>query len=152
MSNEEIALHIFSDHDFDLETTLKWRESFDIYDDLLTYGLKTKQFLYVDYKGEQYQEIVSFILDYEFMHQIELATKNELKHLEEFEYKFLPEKIIKTNEIMSLRGYGLFSYPNSGDSYVLFISKLDKMKKILQEELLLDDRIPALERCIKYYR
>jgi hypothetical protein len=152
MTNEEIVLNIFPDHDFDLETTLKWYGSFDIHEDLLIYGLKTKQFLYIDYKGEEYQEIINFILNYEFMHQIELATKNELKHLERYDYEFLPEKIIKTNEILSSRGYGLFSYPNSGDFHVLFISRLDKMGEILQEELLLDDRIPTGERYIKYYR
>ncbi|MCR2803393.1 hypothetical protein [Paenibacillus soyae] len=44
MREQEIARLLFPDGN-------------DFEEDLLTYGLKTKQFLYVDYKGEQYQEI-----------------------------------------------------------------------------------------------
>ncbi len=104
--------------------------------------MTTKQFLYVDYEGEQYQEIVNFILDYEFAHQIELATQEELERLEAFNYEFLPDKIKMANKILSPKGFGLFLYPNSGDFYALFIGKIENITKILQEEVLLDDRIP----------
>lgn len=149
MADQGIAQLIFSD-DKDLESFLKEQGSYDLHEDLLKYGLKTKKFLYVDYKGEQYQEIVDFILDYEFSHQIELATQEELEKLEVFNYEYLPEKIMEVNKVLLPKGYGLFSYPNSGDYFVLFIAKLDDIKKLLQEELLFDDRIPFQERCIKY--
>lgn len=151
MPNQEIAQIIFPDSK-DLETFLKEQGSYDLHEDLLKYGLTTKQFLYVDYKGEQYQEIVNFILDYEFAHQIELATQEELEKLEAFNYEFLPEKIQEVNKILSPKGYGLFSYPNSGDFFALFIAKIEDIIKFLQEEVLFDDRIPFQERCIKYYK
>lgn len=151
MPNQGIAQIIFPDSK-DLETFLKEKGSYDLHEDLLKYGLTTKQFLYVDYKGEQYQEIVNFILDYEFAHQIELAKQKELEKLEAFHYEFLPEKIMEVNKILSPKGYGLFSYPNSGDFFALFIVKIETITKLLQEEVLLDDRIPFQERCIKYYR
>jgi hypothetical protein len=151
MPDKGIAQIIFPDSK-DLETFLKEQGSYDLHEDLLKYGLTTKQFLYVDYKGEQYQEIVNFILDYEFAHQIELATQEELEKLEAFHYEFLPEKIQEVNKILSPKGYGLFSYPNSGDFFALFIVKIETITKLLQEEVLHDDRIPFQERCIKYYR
>ena len=151
MQDQEIAQLIFPD-DKNLEQFLKDEGSYDIHEDLLKYGLKTQQFLYVDYKGEQYQEIVNFILDYEFAHHIELAAKEDLEHLEAYNYEFLPDKIREVNKILSPKGYGLFSYPNSGDFYALFIAKIENITNLLQEELLLDDRIPFQERCVKYYR
>lgn len=151
MPDKGIAQIIFPDSK-DLETFLKEQGSYDLHEDLLKYGLTTKQFLYVDYKGEEYQEIVNFILDYEFAHQIELATQEELEKLEAFNYEFLPEKIMEVNKILSPKGYGLFSYPNSGDFFALFIVKIETITKLLQEEVLHDDRIPFQERCIKYYR
>lgn len=51
MQDQEIAQLIFPD-DKKLEQFLKDEGSYDIYEDLLKFGLKTKQFLYVDYKGE----------------------------------------------------------------------------------------------------
>ncbi|MDR9856642.1 hypothetical protein RJP21_23855 [Paenibacillus sp. VCA1] len=151
MQDQEIAQLIFPDNK-DLEQFLKDEGSYDLHEDLLKFGLKTKQFLYVDYKGEQYQEIVNFILDYEFAHHIELAAKEELEQLAAYDYEFLPDKIREANKILSSKGYGLFSYPNSSDFYALFIAKLENITKLLQEELLFDDRIPFQERCIKYYR
>ena len=151
MHDQGIAQIIFLDSK-DLETFLKEQGGYDLHEDLLKYGLTTKQFLYVDYKGEQYQEIVNFILDYEFAHQIELATQEELEKLEAFNYEFLPDKIEMANKILSPKGYGLFLYPSSGDFYALFIGKIENVTKILQEEVLLDDKIPFQERCIKYYR
>ena len=151
MPDQGIAQSIFPDSK-DLETFLKEQGGYDLHEDLLKYGLMTKLFLYVDYKGEQYQEIVNFMLDYEFTNQIELATQEELEKLEAFNYEYLPEKIGVANKILSPRGYGLFSYPNSGDFFALFIAKIEDITKFLQEELLLDDRIPLQERCIKYYR
>lgn len=151
MDDREIAQLIFPDNK-ELELFLRDEGSDDIHEDLLQFGLKTKQFLYVDYKGEQYQEIVNFIMDYEFARHMELAAQEELEQLEAFDYEFLPEKIRETNKILSPKGYGLFSFPNSGDFYALFIAKLENMTSLLQEELLFDDRIPFQERCIKYYR
>lgn len=151
MDDREIAQLIFPDNK-ELDLFLKDEGSDDIHEDLLKFGLKTKQFLYVDYKGEQYQEIVNFIMDYEFARHMELAAQEELEQLEAFDYEFLPEKIRETNKILSPKGYGLFSYPNSDDFYALFIAKLENMTTLLQEELLFDDRIPFQERCIKYYR
>lgn len=151
MDDREIAQLIFPDNK-ELELFLRDEGSDDIHEDLLQFGLKTKQFLYVDYNGEQYQEIVNFIMDYEFARHMELAAQEELEQLEAFDYEFLPEKIRETNKILSPKGYGLFSFPNSGDFYALFIAKLENMTSLLQEELLFDDRIPFQERCIKYYR
>lgn len=151
MPDQRITQLIFPDSK-ELESFLKDQESYDLHEGLLKYGLTTKQFLYVDYKGEQYQEIINFILDYEFAHHIELATQEELEQLEVFDYEFLPEKIKEANKILSPKGYGLFSYPNSGDFFALFIVKIENITKLLQEELLLDDRIPFQERCIKFYR
>lgn len=151
MQDQEIAQLIFPDSK-DLGQFLKDEGSYDIHEGLLKYGLMTKQFLYIDYKGEQYQEIVNFILDYEYAHRIELATKEELEQLETYNYEFLPDKIKEANRILSAKGYGLFSYPNSGDFYALFIANLENITELLQEELLLDERIPFQERCIKYYR
>ena len=151
MQDQEVAQLIFPINN-DLEQFLKDEGSYDIHDDLLKFGLKTKRFLYVDYKGEQHQEIVNFILDYEFAHHIELAAKEELEQLEAYDYEFLPDKIREANKILSPKGYWLFLYPNSGDFYALFIAKLENITKLLQKELLLDDRIPFQERCIKYYR
>ena len=151
MHDQEIAELLFPDNK-ELEQFLKARGSYDIHEDLLTFGLKTKQFLYVDYKGEQFQEIVNFILDYEFAHQIELAAKEELERVEAYDYECLPDKLREVNKLLSPKGYGLFSYPNSGDFYALFIAKVEHITKLLQEELLFDDRIPFQERCINYYR
>ncbi|MFD5260339.1 hypothetical protein ACFWJC_05885 [Bacillus wiedmannii] len=151
MHNQGIAQIIFPDSK-DLKTFLKEQGGYELHEDLLKYGLMTKQFLYVDYKGEQYQEIVNFILDYEFTNQIELATQEELEKLEAFNYEYLPEKIELANKILSPKGYGLFSYPNSGDFFALFIAKIEDIIKFLQEEVLFDDRISFQERCIKYYR
>nr|WP_106780320.1 hypothetical protein [Lysinibacillus timonensis] len=151
MLNKGIAQMIFPNNN-DVDTFLKEQGSYDLHEDLLRYGLTTKQFLYVDYKGEQFQEIVNFILDYEYAHQIELVTKEELERLEAFTYEFLPEKIKEANKLLSPKGYGIFSYPNSGDFYALFIGKVKSIAALLKEEVLLDDRLPVHERCIKYYR
>ncbi|REK76868.1 DUF6630 family protein [Paenibacillus paeoniae] len=150
MSLKEIAQYIFNDSK-EMETFLQENRSGDLHEDLLKYGLTTKQFLYVDFKGEDYQEIVNFILDYEAAHDIELAVQEELEQLEAFQYEFLPEKIKETNKILLPKGYGLFTYPNSGDFYALFIAKLENLTILLQEELLFDDYIPFQERCIQYY-
>ncbi|PFX53117.1 hypothetical protein COL36_24805 [Bacillus wiedmannii] len=151
MPDQGIAQSIFPDSE-GLETFLKEQGGYCLHENLLKYGLMTKLFLYVDYKGEQYQEIVNFMLDYEFTNQIELATQEELEKLEAFNYDYLPEKIELANKILSPKGYGLFSYPNSGDFYALFIGKIEDIIKFLQEEVLFDDRIPFQERCIKYYK
>ncbi|MFF2484328.1 hypothetical protein [Paenibacillus sp. NPDC058071] len=150
MPDQGIAQLIFPNSK-EVKAFLKDQGSYDLHEDLLKYGLATKQFLYVDFKGEEYQEVIDFILDYEFAHHIKLATQEELEQLQAFDYEFLPEKIKEANKILSPKGYGLFAYPNSGDFYALFIAKLDNITNLLQKEILLDDRIPFQERCIKYY-
>lgn len=150
MSQKDIVGLIFEDPN-DVKAILEDPDSFDIHECVLKYGLSTKKMLYLDYKGEQYREIINFIMDYEFKHQIELATIGELEELEKFEYEFLPDKIRETNKIISPKGYGLFSYPTSGDFYALFISKLEYKPKLLQVNLLYDDRIPQNECYIQYY-
>ena len=121
MPDQGIAQIIFPDSK-DLETFLKEQGSYDLHEDLLKYGLTTKQFLYVDYKGEQYQEIVNFILDYEFAHQIELATQEELERLEAFNYEFYP-----------IRSRWLTKYCYQRD-LVCFISKFGRLLCIIHWE------------------
>ncbi|MFE6799381.1 DUF6630 family protein [Paenibacillus chitinolyticus] len=150
MSNKDIVQYIFDDRK-DVEAVLGDPEAFDIHECMLKYGLSTKQFLYLDYKGEDDREIVDYILDYEFARNIELASQEELEELGEFEYELLPDKIKEANKIISKRGYGLFSYPTSGDFYALFITKLENKTKLLQTDLLHDERIPSKERYVRYY-
>ena len=122
-----------------------------IYTSVLEHGMLTKNFLYLDYKGEDNYEIVNYILDYEFDKNIELASQEELEKLGEFEYEFLPEKISEVNKVISSKGYGLFSYPTTGDFYALFIVKLENKTKLLQVELLEDEYIPHKEKFIQYF-
>jgi hypothetical protein len=146
MSEDDILSLIFEDpHD------VKAILDDEVYDSVLDYCLSLKKFLYLDYKGEQYREIVNFILDYEFKHDLELASKEELEKLAGYEYEVLPEKIKETNRVLSSKGYGLFSYPTTSDFYALFIAKLEYQSELTQEDLLYDDRIPPDEGCIKYY-
>ena len=123
----------------------------DLYEWILEYGMSTKRFLYLDYRGEEGNEIVNYILDYEFNHDIELASQEELEQLVEFEYEFLPDKIRAVNKIISSKSYGLFSYPTTGDYYTLFIAELENKMKLLQVELLENKHIPLSERYIQWY-
>ncbi|WP_188069538.1 DUF6630 family protein [Brevibacillus brevis] len=150
MYGQDIAQLIFPDSK-DLEEFFSDNEELDLHESLLKYGLSTKKFLFLDYKGEQYQEIVNYILDYEFNLQNELASQEELEELGNFEYEYVPEKIREANRILSQRGYGLFTYPTSGDFYALFIARLENKTRLLEVELLADERIPLKERYIKYY-
>lgn len=150
MYGQGIAQLIFPDSK-DLEEFFSDHEELDLHESLLKYGLSTKKFLFLDYKGEQYQEIVNYILDYEFNLQNELASQEELEELGNFEYEYVPEKIREANRILSQRGYGLFTYPTSGDFYALFIARLENKTRLLEVELLADERIPLKERYIKYY-
>ncbi|WP_433595187.1 DUF6630 family protein [Lysinibacillus xylanilyticus] len=150
MSEEDIVPLIFEDSD-DLEVILNNSEMQSIYTSVLEHGMLTKKFLYLDYKGEENYEIVNYILDYEFDKNIELASQEELEKLGEFEYEFLPEKIREVNKVISSKGYGLFSYPTTGDFYALFIVKLENKTKLLQVELLEDEYIPHKERFIQYF-
>ncbi|MED1946764.1 MULTISPECIES: hypothetical protein [Brevibacillus] len=150
MYGQGIAQLIFPDSK-DLEEFISDHEELDLHESLLKYGLSTKKFLFLDYKGEQYQEIVNYILDYEFNLQNELASQEELEELGNFEYEYVPEKIREANRILSQRGYGLFTYPTSGDFYALFIARLENKTRLLEVELLADERIPLKERYIKYY-
>ncbi|ASJ55260.1 hypothetical protein BP422_17940 [Brevibacillus formosus] len=150
MYGQGIAQLIFPDSK-DLEEFIRDHEELDLHESLLKYGLSTKKFLFLDYKGEQYQEIVNYILDYEFNLQNELASQEELEVLGNFEYEYVPEKIREANRILSQRGYGLFTYPTSGDFYALFIAQLENKTRLLEVELLADERIPLKERYIRYY-
>ncbi|MFJ8460819.1 hypothetical protein ACIQ57_16995 [Lysinibacillus xylanilyticus] len=150
MSDENIVSLIFEDSD-DLDVILNNSETQSIHTSVLEHGLITKRFLYLDFKGEENYEIVNYILDYEFNHNIELASQEELEKLGEFEYEFLPEKVKEVNKVISSKEYGLFSYPTTGDFYALFIDKLENKKELLQVELLEDEYIPHKERFIQYF-
>ncbi|MGQ3376807.1 hypothetical protein ACT6P6_01955 [Priestia endophytica] len=150
MSNEEIAQLIFENRS-DVEAIIHDPKAFNIHESILEYGLSTRKILYIDYKGEQGNEIVNYVLDYEYDHNVELASQKELEALGGFQYELLPEKISETNKIISRKQYGLFTYPTSGDFYALFIAKLEKKAKLLQVNLLQDERIPPQENHIKYY-
>lgn len=150
MSDENLVPLIFEDND-DLKVIFNNSEMQSIYTSVLEHGMLTKKFLYLDYKGEENYEIVNYILDYEFVNNIELASQEELEKLGEYEYEFLPEKVKEVNKVISSKGYGLFSYPTSGDFYALFITKLENKKELLQVELLEDEYIPHKERFIQYF-
>ncbi|GIO84664.1 hypothetical protein J25TS5_15960 [Paenibacillus faecis] len=122
-----------------------------IYLSMLKYGLSTRRFLFLDYKGEENLEIVNYILDYEFSHDIELATQDELEELGDYDYKYVPEKIQEANKLIKPKGYGLFSFPTPGDFYALFLAELEHKDQLLQVELLADENIPVKERYIQYY-
>lgn len=121
------------------------------YYSMLNYGLASKRFLFLDYKGEEGNEIINYILDYEFAHNLELGTSDELELLGEFEYKYLPEKIREVNRLIYPKGYGLFSYPTAGDFYVLFIASIGDKEGLTQVDLLKDEDIPKKERHIQLY-
>ncbi|MNI60852.1 hypothetical protein D3C73_1160900 [compost metagenome] len=150
MLDEGILEVLLEDSD-DVDAILKDGDNPNLYESLLSYGLSTGRFLSLDYKGEEDNEIVNFILDYEFARDIELASQDELEGLGEYEYEILPDKIRETNKILIHKGYGLFTSPSVGDYYVLFISKLENKAKLLEIELLDNELIPPGERCIKYY-
>lgn len=150
MSDEDIINLIFEDSN-DVQIILGNSETISLHEDILKYGIAMKKFLCIDYKGEQAYEIVNYILDYEFNHNIELASEEELEELGEFEYEFLPEKIREANKVIRKMGYGLFSYPTFSDFYALFIDKLENKKKLLQMEFTIDEGIPTKEKFIQYY-
>ncbi|GGG05647.1 hypothetical protein GCM10010912_57880 [Paenibacillus albidus] len=150
MLDKDIVPLIFQDN-LDVEFILNHPEAPSVYSSVLKYGLSTKKFLYLDYKGEHDYEIVNYMLDYEFAHNITLGSQKELEALGKFEYKYLPEKIKEVNNLISQKGYGLFAYPTGGDFYALFITKLKNKSKLLQIELLEDKWTPAKERYIQYY-
>lgn len=123
----------------------------DLYEWILEYGTYTKKFLYLDYRGEEDYEIVNYILDYELKYDIELASQEELEQLGKFQYELVPEKIREVNKIISSKGYGLFSYPTTGDYYALFIASLENKIKLLQIQLFKNKNIPFKERYIQLY-
>ncbi|KHD37940.1 hypothetical protein NL50_00030 [Clostridium acetobutylicum] len=150
MSDEDIINLIFEDSK-DVQIILGNSETISLHEDILEHGIAMKKFLCIDYKGERAYEIVNYILDYEFNHNIELASEEELEELGEFEYEFLPEKIREANKVISKMGYGLFSYPTFSDFYALFIDKLENKTKLLQIEFPIDEGIPSKEKFIQYY-
>ncbi|TKI62134.1 hypothetical protein FC756_19170 [Lysinibacillus mangiferihumi] len=123
----------------------------DLYEWILEYGTYTKKFLYLDYRGEEDYEIVNYILDYELKYDIELASQEELEQLGKFQYELVPGKIREVNKIISSKGYGLFSYPTTGDYYALFIAALENKIKLVQIQLLKNKSIPIKERYIQFY-
>ncbi|WP_297429679.1 hypothetical protein [Clostridium sp.] len=151
MPDIDIVRVIFEDSKDNIQTILGNSEERDLHEAILKYGISTKRFLCIDYKGEYNYEIVNFILDYEFNNNIELGSEEELERLGEFEYEFLPEKIREVNKIISKKRYGLFAYPTFSDFYALFIDKLDKKTKLLQVEFNIDELIPYKEKFIQYY-
>lgn len=150
MSSEDIIKLIFEDNK-DEQTILGHLETISLHEAILKHGISTKRFLCLDYKGEHNHEIVNYILDYEFNHNTELASQEELEELGEFEYEFLPEKIREANKVIAKMGYGLFSYPTFSDFYALFIDKLENKTKLLQVEFPIDEGIPSKEKFIQYY-
>lgn len=150
MYGEDIIKFIFEECT-DMETILENSDTRDLHEAILKHGISTERFLCIDYKGEYDHEIVNYILDYEFNHNIELASEEELEELGEFEYEFLPEKIREVNKVISKMGYGLFSYPTLSDFYALFICKLENKTKLLQVELVIEEGIPSKEKFIQYY-
>lgn len=121
------------------------------YERALKYGLSSGSFLFLDFKGEEDNEIVNYILDYEFERGIELTTQDELEALGEVEYEFLPDKIRETNSLLKNSNYGVFVLPSLGDYYVLFISRLEYKAVLTGTELLDDEIVPPKERYIQYY-
>ncbi|WP_128102968.1 hypothetical protein [Paenibacillus sp. DCT19] len=150
MADEDLVPLIFNNSE-DADNILNDPEESLAYFSMLNYGLETKRFLFLDYKGEEGYEIVNYILDYEFNHDIELGTPDELEELGEFDYKYLPEKIREVNKLISPKGYGLFTYPTTGDFYALFIAELEHKDALTQVDLLGDEDIPEKERHIQYY-
>ncbi|MFB8375145.1 DUF6630 family protein [Paenibacillus taichungensis] len=150
MEEEDLVPLIFKDQE-DVEHILNDPDESLAYFSMLNHGLATKRFLFLDYKGEESHEIVNYILDYEFNHDIELGTPDELEELGEFDYKYLPEKIRVVNKLISPKGYALFTYPTTGDFYALFIAELEHKDDLTQVDLLGDEEIPEKERYIQYY-
>ncbi|WP_297423997.1 hypothetical protein [Clostridium sp.] len=150
MTDIDIVKSIFEDSE-DIQSILGNSEKIDLHDTILKYGISTKRFLCIDYKGEHNYEIVNYILDYEFNNNIELGSEEELEELGQFEYEFLPDKIREVNKVISKKGYGLFDYPTFSDFYALFIDKLERKTKLLQVEFNIDELIPYKEKFIHYY-
>ncbi len=137
-----------------------FNEAYEVYDkndvcmEILGYGLENKKLLYIDYKGEENQEIVNYILDYEFENGLELANEEELEHLEDFDYTELPEKIKEVNKIIKKNNYGLFSYPTFSDFYALFLAELKNKEELLKSDICInstDERVPLEAKTIQYY-
>ncbi len=79
MHGEDVVKFIFEDTN-DVKAILE-KESSDLHGAILNYGLETERFLYVDYKGEEGNEIVDFIMDYEDKYDVELASQSQLDKL-----------------------------------------------------------------------
>nr|WP_154897030.1 hypothetical protein [Paenibacillus xylanexedens] len=150
MADEDLVPLIFDDAE-DIDMILNDPNESLAYYSMLNHGLVTKRFLFLDYKGEVDQEIVNYVLDYEYAYDIELGTADQLEVLGEFGYKYLPEKIREVNKVISPKGYGLFSYPTAGDFYALFIAELKHEGALTQVDLLEDEDIPEKERHIQLY-
>ncbi len=150
MINEKILMILLENED-EVESLLEDQDNPDLYQDLLNDGQSAGKFLFIDYKGEEGNEIVNFIIDYEDAHNIELATEDELEELGEYEYDFFPDKIKETNKCLFHKAYGIFSLPSFSDFYVLFISSLKHKADLIGTELFDDESIPPGERCIQYF-
>lgn len=147
--NEKILMLLFEDQDA-VESFVEEQDD-DLYVELLDEGEADGRFLFVDYKGEEGNEIVNFILDYEEKHNAELATEDELEELGEYEYDDFLDKIKETNKCLLPKGYGLFILPSFSDFYVLFIASLANKKELLEVELIADESYPPDARRMLYF-
>jgi hypothetical protein len=148
--DEEILMILLENKD-EAEFVLEDRDNPDFYHDFLKEAHSLGIFLFIDYKGEEGNEIVNFIIDYEDAHNTELATEDELEELGEYEYDFFPDKIKAANACLFPKGYGLFVLPSFSDFYILFISRLENKEKLTGTELFDDESIPPAERYIQYF-
>lgn len=146
--NEKILMMLFEDQDA-VESFMEEQDD-DLYLELLEEGEADGRFLFVDYKGEEGNEIVTFILDYEEKHHADLASEDDLEELGEYEYDDFLDKIMKTNKCLLPKGYGLFILPSFSDFYVLFIASLANKKELLEVELIADETYPPDARRILY--
>ncbi len=144
-------LMVLLENEDEVESFLEDQDNPDLYQDLLNDGQSAGRFLFIDYKGEEGNEIVNFIIDYETDHNIELLSEDELEELGDLEYDFFPDKLKETNKRLFHKGYGIFSLPSFSDFYVLFISSLEHKAKLIGTELFDDESMPPEERCIQYF-
>ena len=145
MTGKELAKMILGE-EFEIED--EWNRE----EEILDYGLETGKLLYVDYKGELFDnEIANYIKEYEILNDIKLATEDELEYLLNFEYRELPEKLMEVNRIIEKNNYGLFSYPTDSDFYALFLSNLKNKNELEKSITAIDERIPLDSQTIFYY-
>lgn len=149
LMDENVLMILFEDQDA-VESFMEDQDD-DLYLELLEEGEADGRFLFVDYKGEEGNEIVNFIINYEEEHNKELASEDELEELGEYEYDDFLDKIKETNKCLLPKGYGLFILPSFSDFYVLFIASLANKKELLEVVLIADESYPPDARRILYF-